>query len=87
MVGYSYLWEMFKDRLIPRKLRWDVPINDVLLDKESIEWFQFFNDKGLELLDVLIKRKQRKIRTLDRTISKLKASVETSKELPEFIAL
>ena len=77
-----------KDRLIPRRLRWDVPINDGLTDKESTdEWFQFFNDKGLELLALLIKRKQRKIRTVDRNVTELKTNLEGSKELPEFIAL
>lgn len=77
-----------KDRLIPRRLRWDVPINDGLLDKESTEeWFQFFKDKGLELLELLIERKQRKIGALGQTISELKGNVETSKELPEFTAL
>lgn len=47
----------------------------------------FFNDKGLELLDLLIKRKQKKIRLLDRSIAELRATLESSKERPEFIAL
>lgn len=32
-----------KDKLVPRRLRWDVPINNGLADKESTdEWFHFF---------------------------------------------
>ncbi|XP_040197585.1 GATA zinc finger domain-containing protein 14-like [Rana temporaria] len=77
-----------KDRLIPRRLRWDVPINDGLTNKESTdEWFQFFNDKGLELLQLLIKRKQRKIRAIDRSMTEIKTNLEGSKDLPEFMAL
>lgn len=80
--------QYIKDKLLPRRLRWDVPISDGLVDKESTdEWFQFFNDKGLELLHLLIKRKQCKVRTLDKKIGELKAIVEISKELPEFETL
>lgn len=60
-------WDMathekyIKDKLVPRRLRWDVPINDGLVDKESTdEWFHFFNDKGLELLDFLKKESRRR---------------------------
>lgn len=61
-----------KDKLVPRRLRWDVPMNDGLVDKESTdEWFHFFNDRGLELLDFLVKRKQKKIRILNRSIDEL----------------
>lgn len=41
------------DHFIPRRLRWDIPPNDGLTDKESIdEWGNLFNTKGSEALEV-----------------------------------
>lgn len=49
------------------------PPSDGLLDDESlIEWFDFFNQKGLELLDFLLKRKQNKMRLLEKQIMEIK---------------
>lgn len=47
-----------KDNMVPRKLRWDVPINDGLTGEEDIEeWYTFFNGKGREVMEILTKRK------------------------------
>lgn len=52
-----------KDNIIPRWLRWDIPINDGLTDEEGIsEWYNFFNDKGMDLLHFLIEEKTEKSR-------------------------
>lgn len=51
--------------MIPRKLRWDIPISDGLLgDNDVDEWYAFFAGKGKEVMDFLIKRKQRKLKAL-----------------------
>lgn len=66
-----------EDKIVPRRLRWDVTINDGLLDEESInEWHSFFNGKGPEVLQLLIKRKHRKIEKIDEQISELKEKLE-----------
>lgn len=77
-----------KESLVPRRLRWDVPLNDGLTDQESNEeWFKFFNDKGLELLRFLLERKQRKIKIIDQNITQLKEELEVYKETTEFKTL
>lgn len=49
-----------------------------MVDQESIEeWFKFFNEKGLELLRFLLKRKQRKLRKIDQTIEEIKGEFTT----------
>lgn len=77
-----------KDKIVPRRLRWDVPLNDGLTDKDSVdEWFHFFNNKGLDLLDLLIKRKQKKVRIINKTIEEIKLTLEPLKDTPEFHTL
>lgn len=61
--------QYIKENIVPRRLRWDVPINDGLLDQESIEeWYKFFNDKGAELMEFITKRKQRKLALINQQI-------------------
>lgn len=74
--------------MVPRRLRWDVPLNDGLVDDESTkEWFIFFNTKGVERLRFLFKRKQTKIRSLDAQIQVLRDLTELQKEEPELVRL
>lgn len=50
-----------RENIVPRRLRWEVPPNDDLMDKEMMgEWFEFFNSKSLECLMFLLERKQKK---------------------------
>lgn len=57
-----------KENIVPRRLRWDVPINDGLLDQESIdEWYTFFNDKGIEVqLNKVLEQKDAEIKQRKR---------------------
>lgn len=51
--------------MVPRKLRWHIPIIDGLTGNEDIEeLYAFFNGKGKEVMKFLIKRKQRKMRMI-----------------------
>lgn len=84
----STMEKYLKDNLIPRKLRWDVPINDGLLGKDDIdEWFTFFEGKGREVMEFLIKRKQRKLKLLDNQIKEIRDKIYPLKETPEYIRL
>lgn len=74
--------------LIPRRLRWDIPPNDGLLDEESNkEWRGFFVSKGLELLGLLLSHKQRKKKWLESQIKEIADRIEPFKDTAEFIAL
>lgn len=87
MLGYYYI-RYIKAKIVPRRPRWDVLLNDGLLDKESVdEWFYFFKDKGLELLKFPLKRKQKKIGKIDQIIGELKEQLEVYKDTAECIAL
>ncbi|PIO13460.1 hypothetical protein AB205_0035140, partial [Aquarana catesbeiana] len=75
-------------KLIPRRLRWEVPPNDGLMDDYSMkEWGDFFTSKGLELIDFLLSRKRRKMILLETQIAELKSSIESHKESEEFLRL
>lgn len=75
-------------KLIPRRLRWEVPPNDGLMDEHSMrEWEKFFTDKGLELIEFLLARKRRKMTLLETQIAELKSSIESHKESEEFLRL
>lgn len=77
-----------KSKLVPRRLRWDVPPNDGLTDDESIkEWYQFFNNRGQELIDFLLIRKRKKMLLLDKQISELKSLLEPLQNSPDFLRL
>ena len=57
------------------------------MDNDSIEeWYKFFNEKGLEALQFLIKRKQRKIANMNKLIE-CKTSLESHKDTPSFATL
>lgn len=76
------------EKLIPRRLRWEVPPNDGLMDNDSLkEWGDFFTSKGLELVGFLLSRKRRKMTQLDIQIMELKSTMESHKESEEFLRL
>lgn len=77
--------QYLKENIVPRRLRWELPPNDGLNDKESIqEWFEFFNNKSLEGLKFLLKRKQKKLRLINQQIIDLKTELEPHKESTDF---
>ena len=75
-------------KLIPRRLRWDVPPNDGLVDIDSIsEWSSFFIKKGMELMELLLVRKQRKLKILNSQINDITTILEPLKDSEEFLKL
>ena len=75
-------------KIIPRRLRWDLPPNDGLTGEESIkEWFNFFTEKGFELIRFLLSRKQRKKLWLESQIKEITDRIERHKDTSEFIRL
>lgn len=49
-----------RENIVPRRLMWEVHLEG-LIDQESIdEWLNFFNGKGIKLLRLLLKRKQKR---------------------------
>lgn len=74
--------------IVPRRLRWDLPPNDGLTDNESnVEWCNFFVDKSFDLLRLLLLRKQRKQKQLEKQIKEITDRIESSKDSSEFIQL
>lgn len=74
-----------RENIVPRCLRWELPPNDCLTDKESMEeWFEFFNSKSIEGLKFLLERKQKKTRRLEQLIEEIKQKLEPHKESPDF---
>lgn len=72
-------------KLIPRGLRWDIPANNGLMDEESVqEWSNFFTHKVIELLELLLARKQRNMKILESQIKELRSNLEPLKESDEF---
>lgn len=81
----STLEKYLKDNLIPRKLRWDIPISDGLLGDDDVdEWYAFFAGKGKEVMDFLIKRKQWKLKALEVQIKEIRDKINPFKETPEY---
>lgn len=81
----STMEKYLRDNLIPRKLRWDVPINDGLLGVDDVdEWYTFFEGKGREVMEFLIKRKQRKLTLLDKQIKEIRDKMYPFRETPEY---
>lgn len=74
-----------RENIVPRRLRWEVPPNDGLTDKESMaEWFAFFNNKSIEGLKFLLERKLRKTALIEQQIEEIKQKMEPLKETTEF---
>lgn len=74
--------------MIPKHLRWDLPPNDGLFDDESNkEWCDFVVSKGLELLRLLLTRKQRKNKWLESQIKEITDRIESSKNTTKCIQL
>lgn len=63
--------------MVPHSLRWDVtPLSDVL---DTGEWFQFFNDAGLKLIQHLLGKKLQKLLKVDTEICALKEKLNPFK--------
>lgn len=74
--------------MVPRRLRWEVPICDGLVDQDRInEWYTFFNVKGIELVHFALKRKQRKLSMINQQITECKNILEPFKDTAPFITL
>lgn len=81
----STMEKYLKDGLIPRKLRWDVPINDGLLGEEDIdEWYAFFIGKGREIMEFLLKRKQCKLTLVENQIKEIRDKLIPFINTPEY---
>lgn len=80
--------QYIKDKIVPRRLRWDVPICDGLTDQDATnEWYKFFNDKGLDLVHFALKRKQRKLNMINQQIAECKTILDPFKETAPFSSL
>lgn len=74
-----------KDDIVPRKLRWDVPLNDGLIGEDDIqEWYMFFNNTGKEVMEFLIKPKQRKMKMVEGQIKEFREKIEPFKTTAEY---
>lgn len=84
----STMRKYLKDGMVPRKLRWDVPINDGLLGDDDVEeWYTFFAGKGREIMEFLMKRKQRKLNLLENQIKDIRDKLNTFINNPEYTRL
>lgn len=80
--------QYIKDKMVPRRLRWEVPICDGLVDQEGVnEWYKFFNDKGMDLVHFALKRKQRKLQIINQHITECKSTLEPFKDTAPFTTL
>lgn len=80
--------QYIKSKLVPRRLRWDLPPNDGLTDEDSLsEWHQFFNSKGQELIKFLLTRKRKKMVLINQQITELKSLLEPTQNSPDFSRL
>lgn len=83
----STMEKYLKDNMIPRRLRWDIPINDGLTEKDDIEeWYTFFHGKGREVMEFLIARKQRKLKILETQINEIRDKINPFKEYTKLLA-
>lgn len=62
--------EMYiKEKMTPRRLRWDVHPNDNIEDAALMgDWYSFFNTCENELLHNIVKRRQFKLRSIESNI-------------------
>lgn len=80
--------QYIKEKTVPRRLRWDIPINDGIIDEDGVsEWYKFFNEKGIEVLQFLVRRKQRKVAMINQQIAECKIALKAHKETPSFVTL
>ena len=81
----AFLEQYVKENMVPRGLRWDVHPQQGDPDLES--WYQFFNLKGVSLLNFLIDRKKTRLSNLDREIKEIKEKLIPFKSTTEYITL
>lgn len=62
--------------LLPRKYRWSIAPNDGMTIKElEVEWFSYFNLTEKRLPELLIFRKENKLKLLVTNINAIKAKI------------
>lgn len=62
--------------------------NDGIIDEDGVsEWYKFFHEKGMEVLQFLVKRKQRKVAMINQQITECKIALEVHKDTPSFATL
>lgn len=69
--------------MVPRSLRWEVaPQSDIT---DHVEWFQFFNNAGINLMNFMTTKKRAKLTAIDTEISAIKEKLIPFKEKDEYI--
>lgn len=72
-----------KEKIIMRSLRWEVTPQDALDDETSTqEWLDFFNNVGIKLQELILKRKKLKMKILEKKIADLKIILDEDKDSP-----
>ena len=75
-----------KDHIIVRSLRWDVVPQDGLDDAASMsEWYEFFNNVGFKLQDLVLARKRKKMALLEAKINELKTKLDAIKDSQQIV--
>lgn len=73
------LGKYIKDNITPRRLRWDVAPKNGLVDKDlEDQWFSFFNHTEKRLLEIIVARKERKLKLLEANINAIKSKLGPS---------
>lgn len=69
-----------KENIIMHSIRWEVSPQDGLDDAESSsEWLDFFNWLGFKLQQLVLRRKKRKMISLEKKISELQEKLDPIK--------
>lgn len=79
----AYLKEYVKMNMVPRSLRWDV--NPQKEDSELAEWFKYFNEAEVNLLQFLIAKKTRKLTLLDSEINTIRSKLIPLKNESDYV--
>lgn len=57
------------EKMAPRRLGWDITPNDGVNEKDLMEeWYRFFNQSENELLQIIVKRRQHKLKLIEAGI-------------------
>lgn len=78
----AYLGTYIKNSMVPRSLRWE--ISPQKGETELEEWFKYFNQAGLSLLQFLIDRKSAKLAKIDIEIKAIKEKLGPNKDSDEY---
>lgn len=74
-----------KENITPRRLRWDIAPNDNINDPLHMDdWFRFFNKCEKDLLGMIIKRRQFKLKKVEGIIIQLKEQLAPFADTKEY---